>query len=225
MKDLIQKVLAYLPRYFMDFGSLLSGPKVFMAHKNTNVDETYSESLTFLGVSIVLVVIMKASQVPPDDLWNFVGGVSVTVLLGVALSAVALRLAWRIVGGQASVRSFFVTYSFFFGVVVVVLTVFELLGVGVFKVFDHDLYVAVTKATLEKAPPPQSDSMVPFASFLVLVVGYIVISIWSFIAWGAYRELNGLGKLRSFLAAMVMGVLSVGVTVVVFFVATAITKT
>lgn len=227
MKDLIQKILSYLPQYLMDFGALFSGPKRFMAQKNTRAEDTFDQSLLFLGVSLVLVVVMTAPLLPPGgDLWTHVGASAVTYLLTVTLSAIALRLAWRLVGGRATVRSFFVTYAYFFGVMVVVFTFFALLGEGVFKVFAPELYGQVIEAKLQKQPMPDlSGSSLPLVTFLILVAGYVFISVWGFVAWGAYRELNRVSKGRSFLALMIMGVFSWAIGAIVFFVASAMMRT
>jgi len=226
MKELIEKILAYLPQYLTDFGSLISGPKRFMAEKNTKAEDTFVQSLVFLGVSLVLVVVMTAPLLPPGkDLWTYLVAEAVMFLLGVSLYAVALRVAWRLVGGKATVRSFFVTYAYFFGALVVVITVFMLLSEGVFKVLAPDLYAQVIEAKLNKQPMPDvSGSSVPLVSFFILVVGFFLGSVWGFVAWGAYRQLNDLSKWRSFVALMISGLLAWPIAAVMFFVESAMMK-
>jgi hypothetical protein len=224
MKELIEKILAYLPRYLTNFGSLFVGPKRFIGQRNTAAEDTFGESLLFLGISLVLVVIMTAPLLPPGkDLWTYVGAQAVTYLLAVSLAALALRLAWRIVGGKATIRSFFVTYAYFFGVIIVIYTLFLLLAEGVFKVLDPDLYAEVIEAKLNKqARPDLSGSTIPMISFGIQLVGFVLLSGWGFVAWGAYRELNGLSKWRSFFASTIMGLLSCPIAAIVFFVASAV---
>lgn len=221
MKDLIEKILKYLPQYLVNFGSLLSGPKKFIADRNTTAEDSFENSLLFLAISVVLVVIMTAPLLPPGkDLWTHVGSVAVTSLLTVALSGVALRFAWRIVGGKATLKSFFVTYAYFFGVIVVILTMFHLLSEGVFKVLKPDLYSAVIEAKFKKQPlPDMSGTSIPLVSFSILLIGYIMASVWGLVAWGSYRALNGLSRTRSFVAILIMGVLSWIIGAVVFFMA------
>ena len=59
LTDLVTKSLLYIPKYIMDYGSLLSGPKRFMAKKNTSEDNEFGSSLAFLGLSMFLVVLME----------------------------------------------------------------------------------------------------------------------------------------------------------------------
>ncbi len=54
MKDLIELVLKYFPRYLAEMGSILAGPKRFIRERNTNAVETFNDSLLFLGIGIVL---------------------------------------------------------------------------------------------------------------------------------------------------------------------------
>ena len=71
MKDLIEKILRYLPNFMKNFGSLFAGPKRFIGKRNAVAADNFEESLLFLGVSLVLVVIMIAPLLPPGkDLWS-----------------------------------------------------------------------------------------------------------------------------------------------------------
>jgi hypothetical protein len=104
----------------------------------------------------------------------------------------------------------------------VVFTVFQLLGEGVFKVLAPDLYGQVIQAKLNKQPTPDLlGSSVPLISSVVLVAGFFALSVWGLVAWGAYRELNGLTKRRSFVALMIAGLLGWLIAAVVFFIQSA----
>ena len=217
-------ILKYLPQYFKQFGSLLSRPKRFMGHKNTTAEEAFSESLLFLAISIVLVVVMTAPLLPTNkNIWTNLCGIAVVALLGVSLFAVALKISWRLVGGKASVRSFFVTYAYYMGVIIVIFPLVILLSQGVFKVFDPELYAKILEAEAKNAPmPDMAGKKLPLISFAIQVGGYLCLSVWSFIGWGAYRQLNDLSKGRSFGAFLIMDPLALLVAALVYFVATAL---
>ena len=71
MKDLIDKILTYLPQYLMDFGSAFSGPKSFIAQKHVEGDGAFKDALVFIGVSVVLVVLMNFPlQLDGKDIWT-----------------------------------------------------------------------------------------------------------------------------------------------------------
>ena len=220
MKDLLEKILVYLPQYLSDFGLLLSGPKKFISKKYLKSEETFVQSLLFLGISLILVIVMTAPFLfPGRDLWAHVGTVAIGFLLGVSLYAIALRFAWRIVGGTATVRSFFVIYAYYFGVGMVLLTLFHLLGEGIFKVFAPDLHAKVLEAWLVKKPIPNlSGNSVVLISLLVRIAGSFVVFAWGIVGWGAYRELNALSRTRSAVALSIALVLAIPVIVIVYIV-------
>jgi hypothetical protein len=223
MKDLIEKILAYLPKYFIEFSILFSGPKKFISEKNTNSDLSFTNALLFLSISIVITVIMTFPLLPEGkDIWEYLGSRSIGVILSVTLFSLALRLSWRIVGGKASIKSFFVTYSYFSGVILVLVTFFILLGEGVFKVLEPDLYENVRAAQLQKTDLPDfGDSKIPIITFGILVLGFISVSIWGMIGWGAYRSLNQLSKWRSFCALLLLAPFGWLISAAVYFITSA----
>lgn len=220
MEELI-KLLRYLPRYFVEFGSVFIGPKRYIGQKNLQTDKSFSDALLFLAVSLGLTIVMTAPLLPPDQkLWMFIGSQAVLILLIVTLWSIALRIAWRIVGGRATIKNFFITYSYYFGVMIIILTLFTLLSDGILKVFDPELYIKIIEATLNNSQMPEVfGSNIFVISFAVMIVGYVLLSVWGFIGWGAYRQINNLSKKRSFGALLIMGPLSWLIILVVSLVA------
>lgn len=218
MKDLIEKILKYLPNYLTDFAAVFGGPKRFIEQKNINADDTFHNALLFLAVSLVVVVLMTAPLLPPGkELWAYLVAQAVTTLVAVSLFALALRLSWRVVGGRATFRSFFVTYAYYFGVIFVLLTLWLLLGSGILKVGDPALYAKLRASQVSGQRAPELlESTLFFVYLGVLGVGFILSAVWGFIGWGAYRQLNGLGKGRSFVAMMISGAFGWLIAVIIF---------
>lgn len=226
MRELIGKVLAYLPKYIEVFGSLLAGPKRFIAKENSNADQTLDRSLIFLGISLVLVVVMQTRIRPSEyDFWTHLGLMAILCLAAVSLASVALRVSWWIVGGKTGIRSFFVTYSYFYSVVVVLITFSQLVSSGFLRVFDPDLYTEIHLSKGQERNQIFTDALADgvtlWVTILIFVVGFVCVSIWGLICWGAYRELNNLSKFRSFCASMIMGILLLVIVPVIYFVESA----
>ena len=59
MKELIEKILTYLPQYFSDLVFLLTGPKAFIRHKDIANPDAISDAVAFFGVSIVISFLMQ----------------------------------------------------------------------------------------------------------------------------------------------------------------------
>ena len=198
-----------------------------MAQENTKAEGAFERSLAFLGASLFLFLIALEPLAPSGtNLGIYAAKHGVIFLLNVSLYATALRLAWRLVGGKAIFRSFFVTYAYFFSVVSVALGFFVLLSVGAFKSLEPNLYAqcipTIDRRCIDLFAESFSNSLALKISVSIFGVGFAILSLWSFIAWGAYRELNALSKWRSFLALLIMGVLVWPIVLIVLFISEAI---
>src|SRR6516164_134727 len=100
MKDLIDKILKYLPQFFLDCGELIAHPQRFIAARDTESNDTFAEACLFLAISFALGVIAGLPYRRPDvDFWvgtaqYFAGNALVVVLFGMVT-----RIAWLIVRG------------------------------------------------------------------------------------------------------------------------------
>ena len=212
----VETILHHLLRYLADFGSLVTGPKRFIAQKNTRAEDTFGESLIFLGISLGLGLFLTVSlNLFWGDFWLHTLLHIVTDLLFVSLCAIALRLAWRLVGGKASVRSFFVTYAYFAGTMIVIFYVISLLGEGVFLVFAPDLHYPFFTEEIEVA---FEQSSIFIVAVIIIGGGMLLLFLWSILAWGAYRVLNGLSKWRSLVAFTIMVPIIWGGSKAIFYV-------
>ena len=223
----LREALAYLQRYLTDFGSVLRGPKRFIAKRNTQAEKAFGESLMFLFFSVVVVFVLTSPPLPPGiQIALLLAGQAMRVLLGVVLFAVALRVAWAVVGGKSTLRSFFVTYAYFTGTISVVLLLFLLVAEGVVRVLEPEMYAAARDlADLGFSERVRGlnelgywDRPAVIAASLIQLVGIVTVGTWSLIGWGAYRELNSLGKWRSFGAFMIFGLLSWVVLAILYFI-------
>jgi hypothetical protein len=224
MKDLIEKILKYLPQYLTDFGNLFLSPKRFIAGRVTQPDDYFEKSLLFLAISVVLTIIINSGiQSSQNDLWVQLGVTSVLVILSVALGGMTVRLAWRMVGGKAPAKVFFITYSYFFSICFVFLTLADLLSIGVFKVFAPDLYLALIEARAKKLPPPELDeTYIPAICLAIRLFGFLLAAIWAWVGWGAYRAENNLGRFRSMLASFIASVIALITMPIIFFIGAAV---
>src|SRR6185503_14114577 len=113
MKDLIEKILKYLPQYFLDLGSVFSGPKRFIAARDVDTNEAFVDACLFFGLSVAILFILQAPLKPAnEELWSYLVAEFSSTLIGLILAGGAMCVAWWIVGGRASGRSIFVTYMY-----------------------------------------------------------------------------------------------------------------
>ncbi len=204
MAEIAIRFVRYFPQYLREFGSLLSAPKLFMARKELHTTRSFHDSLHFLILSIVITVVARAPLLPSgDSIWVFFGSQAVVCLMSVVLFALSLRLSWRIVGGTATFRSFFVAYAYFFGVIIVSAVFVMLISEGVFKILEPDLHNKIRSAMIQGTQLPAIHGSVIYISLAVLAIGEVALAGWYIIGWGAYRQLNGLSKRRSLAAFLI----------------------
>jgi hypothetical protein len=230
MKDLFEQILKYLPHYLTEFGTAFSGPKSFIATKvDTDAGDAFGEALLFLGTSLALVLLMYTPLLPAGkDFWSVAIPYFVSYMLTLPLAALVIRSAWWIVGGRAPARLFFITYAYYAGVGILLLNAFDLVAWGLFKTFDLQLYREYSEAVQKSQSVEDllqsgllhrfSESYTTLSATIISGLGYFVLFVWGLIGWGAYRQLNGLSKLRSFAALIVSWVLFVPVVLVSRFI-------
>ena len=201
MKDAVQWVLVQIPKYVSNFYILFVSPKRFVGARNMSDEKSLAEAFTFLAVSFIFALLFHIPLMPDDvNLLKFLGVQGVANLLWVVFAAAGLRLAWKCMGGRAQFTSFLITYCYYFGVTLVLIKILHLFVLGIFKTFYPDVYEALKYLLLGVMAELAED--LPVFPFLVVFGGYIAVGIWLFLGWGAYRELNGLTKIRSFGAGM-----------------------
>ena len=232
MKDLFEQILKYLPHYLTEFGAVFSGPKSFIATTlSADAGDAFGEALLFLGISLTLVLLMYTPLLPAGkDFWSFAIPYYVSYIIEIPLAAMVIRTAWWIVGGRAPARPFFIAYAYYVGVASVLIGAIDLVASGFFKTFDPQLYQEYS-GSFEK---PQSmedwvqshtdlihryaQSYVTLTAGVISGLGTLIIVIWGLIGWGAYRQLNGLSKLRSLVALIISWVLFIPVVLISRFI-------
>lgn len=212
----IHRGLAYVPRYLSDFGSVLSGPKRTISERHTNAEAAFGAALTFLCGSVVVIVLL--CSVLPQQGKPFglrLAGHALEQLIEVSLFAVVLWVAWAAVGARTTVRRFLVTYAYFAGVVLVIPPLCMAVADGVLRVFEPELYEALPgMAQLSGEQAAKTVEELRFfdrPAVLVAIViwpfGFVGAMVWALIAWGAFRQLHGVGRPRSLGAFVIAGAL------------------
>lgn len=195
MEKFLVEIAKYVPQYLEEFGQLLSGPKAFISKRNDKPEEKLTKAVVFLLVSITIAYVARSNDA--DNLTSFAGRAFV-LFLSASLFSAAIWMSWRIVGGRAPFDRYFITFAYYFGVLLVLATVLGLVIDGAVK-FSGPHWSSVAE---------QAAQFVASA----LIFG------WAFLGWGAYREINQLTRGRSAIAIVLAVVNCMVAGAVVFFV-------
>lgn len=215
MKDLIDKLLAALPRYVRQLIELLLRPKQFVADADLESDTAIQEALTFLAVSFGVAFIGQLPFLPEKQNKEVMFGVfAIHSALGFILSIIVLGVAWRMAGGKLPWKKFIVPSCYFSGISTLLSLAVLLLAAGTFYVIDPVLCWQVFGGNV--AEPFDLLNSTGFRVFWIIFgAGILLVFGWVFWIWGAYRELNQVSKARSGIAFAVYCLLSVPATVLV----------
>jgi hypothetical protein len=220
MKDLIDKVLKFLPRYFLLFGAIFSAPKAYFKKHKVTSDAAFGAALKFVGTSLVVVQFLQIQLIAGGDLWTYVAAQGAFWAIYVIIGGGANVLIWRLVGGKAPPRAIFVIYAYLLSISLVIVAFFQILFLAVVQAFEpHDKYLEIIAGlrvqTLvwdwqywEKAKIATQFAGAIFAGGIALVF------VWLIIAWGAYRHVNKADRRTSAFALTLAIVLTPPILVV-----------
>ena len=205
--ELIRLITENLPQYMKKFGSLLVDPKKSMAQERAKSERNLENSLTFFGISLFLFTILQIpiyitfteTDIPRIVIHAF--GISIAVAIAIYLYAVALHIAWRLIGWRNSIRSFFITEIYYVSVLLVVLAMLFLSTEGIFAIAEPDLYEKLIDTKKYSQEFLESPTTIILGVIIIFSIGLIII--WYIMAWGNYRQINGVNEWQSLLAFLI----------------------
>ena len=210
----IRAMLAYVPRYVADLGSVLIRPKRFIARQNVRGEERWEEALLFLACSVIVTSLAAVPGRPLDTpMVLHLAEEGLGALVDLTVFALILWTTWAVVGGRSTVRGFAVTYAYFGGVIFVLFAVVLLVADGIVMVLEPEMYEAARDAAdlggkefgrrLDEIG--YLDRPAVITGLALQAVGPWVALAWALLAWGAFRQLNGVGEWRSCGALLIAG--------------------
>jgi hypothetical protein len=215
MKDILEQILGYLPKYLPEFLRVFAGPKSAISERNQGKSDDLKQALIFFGISFFLIFPFQRALIPnQQELWTHIAqSVAIALFFGLA-SAALIRLAWRIVGGSAPLENFVVVYCYSFGILLVIIMFCTLIPLGALKTFYPDSYTSVKMGLFSAHRSPfdfegvKDLYLVPgyWLYFMLNSLLFLLPSVWYVIAWGAYRELTRQTKARS-VAAFILSLI------------------
>jgi len=229
MKDLLEKILSYLPVYIPDLVRIVSGPKRFVAERNKGSEGDLIKAFTFLGISMSIFFILQAPLAATGrDFFTDTASHGIQYLFFIVAFSAVLRLSWNIVGGKANYQRYLLTSCYYAGATSIGLAIAGLCFIGVLRVFYRESYALFVKAVttvdplgVSRAEPKVLRGIV--VAFIVFLIVSVPTLVWGIIGWGAYREFDQLSRPRSGLALFLTILFSLPLVVAEFVIAFGLT--
>ena len=218
-----------VPNYFNDLSRLFLAPKTFFAERRAENVLAASQALTFLAITFLGAYLLKL----PLDSKNSLAGFATDAifrLMTVLGYGAALYAGWRAVGGKASLMKVFAIFFYCGAVLYLFESATFLVFWGALKLFAPDLWQELQDNLFCQGNASYLREMIRnpnprlAAFFPLTLLGFAPALFWFGAAWGAFRELNDLSKIRSVLAAVVFAVLWLPVTAFIFLVGSALLR-
>ncbi|HEV7317876.1 MAG TPA: hypothetical protein VGO04_04600 [Ensifer sp.] len=210
LKGLLEKIAGLLPRYFLELGNLVSGPKEFVKSKDVYSDQAFESALVFAAITVLLLFITMLTIYGINNLIVFLILGYAASFISIGLISMSIMLAWRAVGWKRAAKPIFVVMLYYYAAINWMTIILTLTYLGFLKSYAPTYHSSVLKSIrenefnqlgnkfsvlLETAPPWESNTF--SLGSVVASLGIVFILIWIFIGWGAFRNLSGLQKWKS----------------------------
>jgi hypothetical protein len=204
MSDLIEKILSYLPKYFVELAQCAVTPKVFLANK-TKEESALIDALLFVGITYAVLAVVPIPYLQQKTTWSTVTFIAVRNGIALAILIPLFRFIWFIFGARGSSPAFFAIYLYQSGVLSIIGMLFTFIAFGYLFWANPDLAHTVASLSRKGQPLPNEylkhDDVVTFGGIQLL--GIAIAFGWLSAAYGAYRHLFGFTRGRSTLVAIV----------------------
>jgi TIR domain-containing protein len=230
-RDGVGRLLRAAQTYLAELLALTSGPKQFFADRMVAQRLQWQDGFLFLLLSFLLTfaVSLPFARNPLLELPTEL----VFVVRYVLLYGYAAFFAWRLVGGQVKLREVLTIHFYLAGVLKLILTATYIAFFGVLRSGDPTLYGEFTNAMssgnvagwyLAKGGALLAQRTTWRVAIVLLLTGTALMLLWVVAGWGAYRRLARVGRLRSILAFVVFGALSLPLYAVTALIANALIR-
>ena len=227
MGDLLQ-YLKLVPGYVLDLIALLSGPKRFLADRNSATQENLAKAFLFFLISSVIALIFRAYGLDsPTDFTTLLLRSALAWGAALLVAAVVIAVSWAIVRKPVAVQAVLLTQAYILAILIVVLNIGVAAEANVLAMYRPELYNKIRNlyraeqfdygevGRLTQPDPLAAGDPVVGQIAIIQLLAIAVAIAWVIATWGAYRHLNGASRIRSALAfticlALFMPVVLVG---------------
>ena len=235
MKDILERILAYLPGYFLDVGRLFASPKEFIGSKDLESDSEFVSSVLFSAVTTVILFTLNIPiSTETGDLWTRLAVKCANASISAILLGVCVLGGFAAVGRKGQAKPIFIITIYYSTMMNIITATFQLLSIGFWKTYAPELFEKYQK--LDKVYQGnlsrllidwwpeirnQPDVYVVVVSIALIIIGALAAFIWLFVGWGSFRKLSGLPRWKSCIAFVIVVVLVVPISIVAYLISVA----
>lgn len=178
LKDILERILQYLPTYFSDLGCMLMGPRYFISDK-LKADADMNQTYLFIALTAALCTIIPAPIPSAKDIYLQLASNLFAIFAWIVIFALLRRVAWWAVGDRSAFATFFRAAAYFACVFVIMIVLLVNIGLGVLKWVSPDTFRDVSglaEASARGVAIAKGSGGTIFMA--ILLAGFLGIAIW-----------------------------------------------
>lgn len=209
--EILKQLGTYGPRFITDLTAVISGPRRFIERYAFDKPSALSDALVFCAICVGISFVFDAPFAGKSEIVMPFLEQLVIFMLGILYVAAACKLAFHWVGGRAPFRQHLIVTLYTSAPFVIVFSLVATACKGIVKAQAPSLYPAFQRTmddlytgkalTLEALRPFGGSHPVVIALSIAFSV-YILCFAWLYVCWGCYRQINLMGRTRSFVACL-----------------------
>jgi hypothetical protein len=211
--EILKQIGILGPRFITDLTGVISGPKRFFERFPFDQESVLSRALVFYAISVGISFVFDAPFSGKNELLMPFAAKFVILTLATIYSAAACKVSFRCVGGRAPFRNHLVIALYTSAPFGILFSFVSTACKGLVKTQAPDLYPVFQrsmddfysdKPLTQNAIQALSGSTPTLIAFAAGVTLGLFSLVWVYVTWGCFRRINHVGRLRSFLASLVV---------------------
>jgi hypothetical protein len=215
--DILKEFIAYGPNFISDLAKLLSGPKTFLLTLDRRSGGVIARAIVFFVISVAIAFLFKIASQPDhkDIIVGFIALITITAVQ-IMISCAAVKLSFRIVGGHGAYLDHLIFYLYAVGPAIILGGFAWIVCLGVVKQAfpgrekDLSTYMEGFVDPIEASRlfnQLNKDDLI-LSVYAITFTFSVVGVVWLLNCWGAFRQLNAIGRMRSTVAFLLFSVLA-----------------
>jgi hypothetical protein len=211
--EILKQIGTYGPRFITDLSAVISGPRRFSERYPYDKPSALSDALVFYAICVGISFVFDAPFSGKSEIVMPFVEKLVIFTLCILYTAAACKLAFHWVGGRAPFRQHLIVTLYTSGPFGILFSLVATACKGIVKaqaptsypIFQRsmdDLYTGKPLNLITLQPLLRPTPVL--IAFLIVVSVNILACVWLYACWGCYRQINLVGRTRSFVACFIV---------------------
>lgn len=214
MNEIFDRLTSQGSRFLQTLSTLVYSPRVFFSELRLDKKNAIGKALEFVVSCLAVSFIFQLPFVTSaQEIWQVFTTLVIFLVVTCLLISSVNKAGFQLVGGAASYKNHLIVTLYVTGPAYIIGAMFGFASQGLIMVHDPEMLPYLKKFIGSGALATQEvkyalfDSKYGIPAVLLNMTGMVLSLIWILVNWWAYRLINGVSRLKSFLAFCIAMVL------------------